>query len=486
MILEESRQGPLTARISDRYIHSRYSPQKEAEQYFERWISDNGLPRKLIIIEPGLGYLIKTLAERYKPEELFIIFLSSDTRDYCIRNGIINGIDNILFDKSDSELQRLSIFLDDADLRDTAVMEWPASLKIFDSESSVLQKQIIKLFRIKQGNQITEKKFSRLWFRNGVSNFIRFDYSSLPGKNLSPVILCASGPSLERHLKKIQLASHSCVIAALPSSLRTLSEHQIEADIVFSTDPGYYAKEHLKYIPPKALLISPLSAASGSSAVKRMGFLQNSSFESYLLKERELPHLAEMGTVAATAIDFLIKWKGDWPLYICGLDLCFNDIKMHASPHSFDPLILANEDRSRPGYSLYYDRASSMTASVKGYKRFTKSMNTYQNWFSLQSFPPEIYRLAPDTVSLNMPVLESLPHFHGKKKFTVDKNRNYPSLDIRKKRVSEFVNTLRLELKLCKRHEEDSSFLQSICRALSMESVEYDTLSLLADKWTVL
>ena len=483
MILEESRQGPLTARIDNRFLHSRYSPQKEAVQFFDRWEKENPGFSKLIIIEPGLGYILNPALKKIEAEDIFVIFLSSHTMNYCKKSGSLDGIKNILYKESGNDLSELSSFMYSADIKKTAILEWPASIHIFDEKAQLLGKDILKIFQIIQGNQITEKKFSRLWFKKGISNFLRQDYSKVVGKNHAPVILCASGPSLNDYLNDIQKLQDSCIIAALPSSLKSLSMHGIESDIVFSTDPGYYAREHLKYISDKTLVISPLSAESPPFPAPMMGFRQNNPFEHFILKDSELPFFPEMGTVAASAIIFLINWKGSSPLYICGLDLCLKDIRMHASPHSFDPIILEKENRFKPGYSLYFDRASSMTDSIRNGYRFSKSMNTYQNWFSLQNFPSGVYRLAPETVNLNIPVIDKFPHLSGRKSLTIHNNPSYPTLKARKERTASFISTIQKDLLNYKENRELSPQLETFCHALSMDVTEYDTLSLLIEKW---
>ena len=482
MILEESRQGPLTARINNRYIHSRYSPQKEADQFYMRWTLENRECRRIVLIEPGLGYLIKSITSNPTIHDLFVIFLSSETMKHCRKSGLLNKIQYQLFDPLCREMPSLSSFLQDSDIRKTAVLEWPAAMQAFNENARLLKQIIVKLFRIKQGNQITEQHFSRIWFNNGICNFIRYDYSYNAADNSSPVILCASGPSLDYHLDRIKKLSSTCIIASLPSSLRVLKEHGIETDILFSTDPGYYAREHLKYLPSRTLSVSPISAAADNKS-NLMGFLQGSPVESYLFEKKELPRFPEMGTVAATAIDFLIRWKGKMPLYICGLDLCFDDIKMHASPHSFEPLILEKESRLNPGHSLTYERAYSMTDRIEKPYRFTKSMTTYQNWFSMQNFPADVYRIGPETVKLEIPILDSIPWYSKKKKFSLERNLNYPDFSMRKTRVRNLAETLKRDLDLYVKRSESTVFLSSLRRALSMDDVDYDTLSLMAAKW---
>ena len=484
MILEESRQGPLTAKIGQRYIHSRYSPQKEADQFFDNWKQKNSELKRLIIIEPGLGYLINTVCRHYNNEDIFIIFLNRDMQDFCRKTGLLSGISHMLFEDRGSDLQILADYLDTSDLRVTGVLEWPASIQVFESIWKSLKEQILKLFRIRQGNQITENHFAQRWFKNGIQNFLRYDYSRIPGENRNPIILCASGPSLERYIDIIRDRSKSYIIAALPSSLRILSEYRIAVDMVFSTDPGYYAREHLKYADEMTLVVSPISASAAPGSLQRMGFLQNSPVENFFLQEAELPRFAEMGTVAATAIDFLIRWKGNYPLFICGLDLCLSDIKMHAAPHSFEEIILEKEMRFSPGCSLFFERAYGMTDKIRDGYRFTKSMDTYQNWFSLQSFPEDIYRMAPETVPLNLPTAHDIPPSPSVKNFLTLQNFQYPDLKSRKERVSIFLKRLQSDLLQYRQGKENSDFLKSVYRALALKPTDCDTLFRMSEKWS--
>jgi hypothetical protein len=110
-------------------------------------------------------------------------------------------------------------------------------------------------------------------------------------------------------------------------------------------------------------------------------------------------------------------------------------------------------------------------------------MTTYQNWFSMQSFPEDVFRLSPETVKLNMPVRTGIPSQTGRKTFSIDRNGSYPSLDERRNRVSQLLNTLRHDLKIYRGGDGKSPFLISFCRALSMEGVDYDKLMLYIDKW---
>ena len=78
----------------------------------------------------------------------------------------------------------------------------------------------------------------------------------------SPVFIAASGPSLKESFPFLKRYSDRIILAALPSSLRALKSESIIPDLVIHTDPGFWAKEHLKYLPDKKIpIIMPLTSA---------------------------------------------------------------------------------------------------------------------------------------------------------------------------------------------------------------------------------
>ena len=63
-----------------------------------------------------------------------------------------------------------------------------------------------------------------------------------------PVLVCASGPSLNCCIKIIKQFEDKLFIICLSSALSVLIKNNIIPDLVFSTDGGYWAGEHLKHL----------------------------------------------------------------------------------------------------------------------------------------------------------------------------------------------------------------------------------------------
>ena len=96
MLLEKSRKGPLTARFTNRYIHSRYDPEKEASQLIHSFISqqDYSHAKTVFIFEPGLGYILHDLKKIHDKSRLIIFFYSTECYKYCKTQGLIEGINS--------------------------------------------------------------------------------------------------------------------------------------------------------------------------------------------------------------------------------------------------------------------------------------------------------------------------------------------------------------------------------------------------------
>jgi 6-hydroxymethylpterin diphosphokinase MptE-like len=445
MLLEKSRKGPLTARFTNRYIHSRYDPEKEASQLLDNFIAQNDYSntKTVFVFEPGLGYILDDLKKIHDNSRLIIFFYNSECYKYCKSQGLIDDI-NSYHPESDMSLDEyLDSVLAGINIRNILFFELPSTASLFADMQIKFQKRILDHISISQGSEMTKNHFALKWILNSFKNYKFHDLSGQISSINSPVILTASGPSLEKNISRIAELKNSYIIAALPSSLAVLKAHGVVPDILFTTDPGYYAREHLRYLNSKTIVVSSVIASLLETDNYCCGINQNSFPENLLFQKGELNNLQEMGTVAATALFYLLKLTKD-NIYITGLDFCMDDIKMHAQPHSFTPFILKNESRVNPGYNAFFNRAASMTYSIEKPYRLTKNMNTYTAWFKQQNFENRVYRLRPAAVSLPIAELEYLP-FNPAAKTPIHTIRNteYPTYVERCRRLNNLEQSLR-------------------------------------------
>jgi hypothetical protein len=418
---------------------------KEAHQYIKHWMqNENYSKNKLIIVlEPGLGYLLKELYHFHPKRLIFSVFFSQETFRYCNDIGLLENIITYTPDMN----QKISGILDQnfghLPIRNISFMEWSAAGLLFPADCLRIRKKILDHLKIMQGNEMTKNHFSQRWLINGIRNFIRFDYSyTISSKIDLPVILASSGPSLERHIQRIKEFESSYIISALPSSLSILKEYGIVPDLLFTTDPGFYAREHLKFLDSRTICIAPITASFSDSDNLISGINQDSFIESLLFRSGELPFLPEMGTVAASALLFLKRICNE-TIYIAGMDFCIQDIKMHAEPHSFSPYILNNESRLNPGITSFFNRATNMASKKEGRYRFSKNMDTYAAWFRKQSFDEKVFRLEPVYVDLPINTMKMIPSLPKtlRKNIQIKKSTGYPKLETRMNRVSDLRKT---------------------------------------------
>ncbi|MBF9015595.1 MULTISPECIES: 6-hydroxymethylpterin diphosphokinase MptE-like protein [unclassified Oceanispirochaeta] len=444
MLLEKSRKGPLTARFINRYIHSRYDPEKEAVQLLNNFTAqeDYNSQKTVLVFEPGLGYILEKLKSVHDSSNIIIFFYDSDCYNYCKSQGLL---DNIKYYHPGSDLSLdgfLGSILYDIDIRNILFFELPSTAALFSDIHNNYQKKILEHLSISHGSEMTRNHFALKWILNSFRNYLYQDFSGRILSIEAPVILTASGPSLEQHISRISELKNSYVIAALPSSLALLSSYGVIPDILFTTDPGFYAREHLRFLHKDTIIISSVISSLIESENFCCGINQHSFPENLLLRENELQGFPEMGTVAATALFYLMKLTRN-KIYITGLDFCMSDIKMHAQPHSFTSYILKDESRLNPGYSAFYNRAASMTQSIDGQYRLTRNMNTYTAWFKQQNFNNKVFRLKPAAVSLPIPELDSLPIKPALTfKIKTEMNTEYPDFSERRRRVKNIEQNL--------------------------------------------
>ncbi len=434
--------GIPTARIEGRYIHSRYNPLKEARQFWDHWWQKHKpLPLQLVVLfDPGLGYLLDLLRQNHDPSHILVFFYREETYQYCLQEGKLQGL--TAFPPGEDLTPKARSLLESTPLGDILFLEYPPMEALCKERGEALRSNILTLLRIRQGNDLTQRGFARRWILNGLSNYLRFDYSSTLKPLESPVLLLSSGPSLAEHLGPIRRLQNNYILAALPSSLRLLQAWGIQPDILFSTDPGYYAREHLRYLSPRTLCISPLTATLSNVQGPLMGIHQGMYVDGLLFQKDEVYPFPEMGTVGGTALYLLSRFTRK-SIYLVGFDLAMRDIEYHSRPHSFDELILKGENRLFPGYNAFYQRAAGMTQSRGRGFRLSRSMSTYAGWFNQQPPSSQIIRIAPSPVKLPFQSLPEIPtHPRPVVPLEVGHNSRYPSLGKRKNRLLELAQVL--------------------------------------------
>jgi len=391
---ELSKSGKLTLFYNGKYIHSRYNPIAEADSFLKKQ-SLNKTSRLFILIGPGLGYLSSSIYNLYPNAKILSLHLDKEMYEDANKSD-----ENWIYGEETSLAHKLSDFIPDFQLLETKIIKWNPCTNIFPDRTKTIEDIIHQFFLERRGSIYTTGYFGKTWLRN-----LHFNYKM--NKKLlslkifeSIIIIAASGPSLEESIELLKVNRNKYILAALPSSIAALNNYKIVPDFIFHTDPGFWAKEHLKFLSKnKTPIIMPLTAAFDSKIKNPVIlFNQGSVFENILLKDNVI-NIPPHGTVAGTAYLFFRKITKN-PIIFIGLDLCYQDVKEHVKPHSFDILFFQMQNRFNGYLNMLYKKQQLQSTNKNNIKT-TNAFSIYSGWFNNKSRIKNAYRLNKSSVKTN-------------------------------------------------------------------------------------
>lgn len=473
MQLVKAKNESYTAILNNLYLHSKYSPEKEAEKFLLKWEDEHysKCSSLLVVFEPGLGYLINKIHTYKNYRKILLIFFSSETYQYCMQHHNLDSRTSAWYPDMGNSIEKfLESALPEILPENLNLMEWLPSERCFPETAKVIKKRFMKYLQILQGNTITSMKFSRKWLLNGLRNFLEQDYSLSINKIKDDIVIVASGFSLNHHLVDLKKKSDSFFIVALPSSVEALLNNDIMPDLIISTDPGFYASYHYRSFPEDVPVLSTLSSYPWHFKAGILGLNQNTWIDNLVDPTRKNFKLIlpEMGTVAATAISLMNNLSIS-NIYILGLDLCIKGIQEHTEPHPFDILSVLQSQRCLPAIQNRYERVVNMSFSYADGYFYTNSMDTYSKWFNKESFSNRIFRIESSPVALPFTTLPELPVTNLKKSgessfYLTD---DYPVYSVRRKILDKVVSDWKYGLSLLsekRRISPDDPFLDVILK----------------------
>ncbi|RKX98959.1 MAG: hypothetical protein DRZ90_00860 [Spirochaetes bacterium] len=410
--IKPARSGEPAASIGSVHIHSIFNPEKEAQRFLDTQVEGIRQKAAVVIIGSGLGYLDRELKKKRPHSTIIAIHL--DNRLYHSRIQSSAGPNPVKRWYPGSEKDIVSFLfeaLSETSIRGLRILEWPASVKALPREAEQAVRALSTVIHRYSGNISTTAAFGRLWIKNTLRNYLDLQNVMVPGEISEAVVLAAAGPSLESTLDILKKYREHFQLWALPSSLPALMKANLEPQLIITTDPGYWARLHSRYFPENVPLAMPLSAAPRQNTDSPIVLIsQGTPGEDYLLQNSEWPrlHLVSRGTVAATAIE-LWKKKSTGPLIITGLDLCWNDLRSHARPHSFDGWIASLSSRKNPINNILWERAEKLAPDRSGIYRSGPALKTYTDWFRQNLPPGRVFRLIPDDLKKSPVVIPGAP-----------------------------------------------------------------------------
>ncbi|MDR3167289.1 MAG: DUF115 domain-containing protein [Treponema sp.] len=389
------------AYAGDRPLHSRYNPQGEAEKYIRSLELAPDI-RFFILPEPGLGYIIPPLRQRFPQAKIIVLHLSDFFTD---PGGGISpfpeGPSSAVWSPgSGIGLQQfLENEIPDTEAKTVKIIQWRPALAAYGEGYLRLLTETADFIKRIDANKRTVRGFGLRWVRNFFRN-IRLLRSIVTYPPLSrPVIVTGAGPSLEESIPLIgEVTKRGGLILAASSSVPALATGGLAPDLVISTDGGGWALFHLyeglrrgrgKKTPPFDLAAG-LNAALPSQCgeLPLLPISDGSLWQDLILRRLGIPFTAlpQRGTVTASALDlafFLTRGR----VFIAGVDLSHRDIRTHARPYSFERFQEEGASRFCPVYTQDFLRSRAIASGG--------SHGIYASWFSRQlaAYPGRLFSL---------------------------------------------------------------------------------------------
>ena len=380
-------------------LHSRYNPQAEAERYIDALDLRSGI-EYFILIEPGYGYVIPVLKNRYPDSTIIVLHADSRFRDARPPLPLMEKIPVWYPDSGISVQDFLEGEIPGALAASLRIIEWRPSLSVYGNACLQLVSDTVEFLRRADASNRTAAMFGRRWIKNFFRNTSLVRQALRFRPMAKPVIITGSGPGLENALPEIGAMRKEVFILAASSSLLALVERGIAPDMIISTDGGSWALLHLRScfrFPAKTaavhgtgrLALSLFAALPSQCAdVPFLILNEGSLWQNIVLNALGIPSVIfpQRGTVTASALDLALALTGG-DIYLAGMDLAVRDIRTHARPYGFDYLFSGTASRLRPVYSQCFTRSAGM--------RQGGSHTVYAEWFKKQlaACPRRIFSL---------------------------------------------------------------------------------------------
>ncbi len=390
-----AKNGELTVTADSKYLHSKYNPTSEAENYVNS-LQFSFSPQFIFVLEPALSYILPFLKNKYTQSSIIVIRYCSYFEKY---NTGFDKVINYLNFHNDYEFENylVSNFTDE-DFFNSVYIEWKPSSLIFQAQSQNVWTVINKIIKRSHSVLATREFFEKKWLLNSIVNLTNIEsFIFFKKKTGLPVFIIASGPSLKETLPFLKKNQNNIFIISASSSLSVLLYNKIIPDICISTDGGWWAGKHLKKLCSNNSI--PLALSVEGFCPKSVLMQNNILLLSYpdgisssltTLFHKNSTQVQRNGTVSGTALSMATAFT-DNDIYFCGLDLSVQKGNQHCNPNelAIDSMIQEN-------------RLSSSDKKEILSEFNPNSLQIYEDWFKKQDFGTrKIYRIIEKSEAKN-------------------------------------------------------------------------------------
>lgn len=356
----QAKNESLSAKADGAFLHSSYNPQAEAQR-FAQGLDVDFIPTCVVVIEPALGYCAPFLKERFPSAKIGAIRLCSDFAEsdglFDFVLSLSGGNTGNACNAGEAPLsERLYDALGEERLFQTFFCEWPASARIWNERTKEAWSQIKAAMEKAKSVLATREYFAKRWLKNKILFLKNISRVRSLKEITRPVVICASGPSLEGALPYIKRARDKIFLCALSSSISVLRHFGVQPDLCLSEDGGYWAKKHLEPLE-KTFFDCPLALATEAACPACL--LDSKSLVPLLYDDDAFSKAAfnslgidgaaarRNGTVSGSALELFLGLT-DQPIFFAGLDLQSSAGQSHSRPNALEAQSAQSDCRLRP------------------------------------------------------------------------------------------------------------------------------------------
>jgi hypothetical protein len=352
--VQASKSGPPTVAVPlpdgrSLFLHSRYEPQREAEQL----VSQLDVTEQLVfyVYGLGLGYHLEVLRERASSEAIFCVF-EPDLR--LIRTALeCRDLTSLL------ESRRVMFFTqaDKADLFNrlmphtamasigTVSLVHPPSRQVHPDFHAQLETWVDELASVGRTTLNTLVLNGRCTAENVAANVGWYaaspSLSRLRNRHHGkPAIVVSAGPSLRKNKHLLKDASERAVIVAVQTTLQPLLEMGVEPHFVTSLDYHEICTRFFEKLPP-TLRTELVAEPKANNAIFSMypgpvSILGNDYADGLLAEMKPDKERLRPGATVAHLAYYLAEHLGCDPIIFVGQDLGFSDGLCYAPGTSYE------------------------------------------------------------------------------------------------------------------------------------------------------
>lgn len=477
----ESKKGykNIIKKIDNRtiHIHSQYD-YKEQVKYLSKIIRKDN-PNIIFIFGMGFGYEVKELIKRFNDKRFFIIEPDTQIFKTVLQNteikNLLNYNNNMYFIQDDNNEKIIEFFeklINEDENMNVEFLMLPSYMAMYKESINDLHKKLNKMLINFKVNFKTNLYSKRQWVQNYIANF-QYLNETCPVTALSnifkdiPAIIVGAGPSVEYDLEKLKEIGNRAIIVPVGTGLNVIERNNIKGHIMGAIDGAKTETdlfENLNINKNINLFYSQMVHYKTPELNEGNKFLiNNTMMDMFTCENLGWKNLgAFSGPSIANSMLYNLCHLGCNPIILLGEDLCFTDMKSHASgSKGFKKY---NQDQVKQLDNGFMKTQDKNNKEVYTTKPFFLAKNNFE--FCINLFP-HIKYLNGTKDGLKIEGTEDIDFNDYADKYL---NKVYNVQDKIESVYNEYINNFSKEkiYKFIKNIEEDNNLIIEKCKKIIM------------------